>query len=50
MDSLFRPNEESSYILYIDATILYGEAMSHELPNGDVSWRSEDESFSDLET
>ena len=43
MGSLFQQNEENSYILYIDATNLNGEAMSHALPNGDFSWLSEDE-------
>ena len=43
MGSLFRPDEESSFILYIDATNLYGEAMTHALPTGDFNWLSEDE-------
>ena len=43
MGSLYRPEEESSFILYIDATNLYGHAMSQALPNGDFAWLSEDE-------
>ena len=43
MGSLYRPEEESSFILYIDATNLYGAAMSQALPNGDFTWLSEDE-------
>ena len=35
MGSRYRPNEESSFILYIDATNLYGHAMSQAVPNGD---------------
>jgi hypothetical protein len=43
MGSLYRPDQESSFILYIDATNLYGAAMSLALPNGDFTWLSEDE-------
>ena len=43
MGSLFDRMRRVRYILYIDATNLYGEAMSHALPNGDFTWLSEDE-------
>ena len=43
MGSLYRPNEKSSYILYIDATNLYGYAISQALPNSDFTWLSKEE-------
>ena len=42
MGSLYRPNEKSSYILYIDTTNLYNYAMSQALPNSDFTWLSEE--------
>ena len=41
--SLYRPDEESLYILYIDATNLYGYAKSQALPNIHFTWLSEEE-------
>ena len=41
--SRYRPEEESSFIFYIDATNLCGYAMSQALPNGDFTWLSDDE-------
>ena len=43
MDDGFDPTERSSYILYVDANNLYGQAMSEPLPEGDFAWISEDE-------
>ena len=43
MGSRYRPEEESSFILYIDATNLYGLAMSQPLPDNDFTWLSEEE-------
>ena len=43
MGSRYRSEEESLFILYIDATNLYEYAMSQALPNGDFTWLSEDE-------
>ena len=34
----YNPEEESSYIPYLDANNLYGWAMSQKLPTGDFSW------------
>ena len=43
MGSLYRPDEESTFILYIDATNLYGFAMSQALPNSHFTWLSDEE-------
>jgi len=34
----YNPDEESKYIIYLDANNLYGEAMSHKLPISDFEW------------
>ena len=39
----FDPNEPSSFILYLDATNLYGHSMSQALPFGGFRWLSDDE-------
>ena len=41
MGALYRPNEPESFIMYIDATNLYGYAMSQELPFSDFEWLTE---------
>ena len=43
MGALYRPNEPESFIMYIDATNLYGWAMSQELPFSQFAWLSEAE-------
>ena len=43
MGALYRPNERESFIMYIDATNLYGWAMSQELPYSDFAWLSDAE-------
>ena len=40
MGKKFNPSEESSYLQYLDATNLYGWAMSHPLPTGEFKWVS----------
>ena len=40
MGALYRPNEPESFIMSIDATNLYGWAMSQELPFSDFDWLS----------
>lgn len=37
----FNPSEPSSYIMYLDATNLYGHSMSQYLPYGGFRWLSE---------
>ncbi|MFN9941185.1 MAG: hypothetical protein ACK56I_17070, partial [bacterium] len=34
----YNPDEESKYIIYLDANNLYGEAMSHKLPISGFEW------------
>ena len=43
MGLLYRQDENSTFILYIDATNLYGYAMSQALPNSYFAWLSEEE-------
>ena len=43
MGSLYRPDEKSTFILYIDATNLYGYTMSQALPNSHFTWLSEED-------
>ena len=43
MGSLYDPEKPSSYILYIDATNLYGWAMSQQLPTKSFQWLSDAE-------
>ena len=38
MGDLYNPNEESSYLQYLDANNLYGWAMSQYLPTGGFKW------------
>ena len=40
---VFNPNEASRYIMYLDASNLYGWAMSQPLPVGGFEWMSEEE-------
>ena len=39
----FNPDEDRSYIMYLDANNLYGWAMSQSLPTGDFEWLSQEE-------
>lgn len=39
----YNPSEPNSYILYLDATNLYGCSMSQCLPTGDFRWLNNDE-------
>jgi hypothetical protein len=36
----YNPNEDSSYIMYLDANNLYGWAMSQPLPTGNYKWEN----------
>ena len=42
MGSLYRPDEPKSFIMYIDASNLYGLAMSQALPFSDYMWLSDE--------
>ena len=37
----WNPNEASKYLMYLDASNLYGWAMSHYLPTGNFKWLTE---------
>jgi hypothetical protein len=39
----YDPDEDSSYIMYLDANNLYGWAMSQPLPTGEFDWLNEEE-------
>jgi hypothetical protein len=41
---LYKPDQPTSWIVYLDANNLYGWAMSQPLPTGDFRWVGEDES------
>ena len=41
MGALYRPDEPESFIMYIDATNLYGLSMSQALPFSDFEWLSD---------
>ena len=41
MGALYRPDEPESFIMYIDATNLYGWAMSETLPYSEFEWMSD---------
>ena len=41
METLYRPDELESFIMYIDATNLYGWAMSQALPYSEFEWLSD---------
>ena len=43
MEKEFDKNVDTSYILYVDANNLYGEAMSQSLPINNFQWVTEDE-------
>ena len=43
MGALYNPNEPSTYLMYIDATNLYGWALSQALPYSDFEWLSDEE-------
>ena len=39
----YDPDQESSYVMYLDANNLYGWAMSQSLPTGEFDWLNEEE-------
>ena len=39
MDDLYIPNEESTYLQYLDANNLYGWAMVQKLPTHGFLWK-----------
>ena len=39
----YDPTQENSYVMYFDASNLYGWAMSQPLPNGEFDWLTEQE-------
>lgn len=39
----YNPDEKSTFIMYLDATNLYGHSMSQKLPVGNFKWLSEEE-------
>ena len=39
----FNPNNDTSYIMYLDANNLYGWAMLQPLPTGDFDWMTQEE-------
>ena len=43
MGALYRPDEPESFIIYIDATNLYGLAISQALPFSDFEWLSDEQ-------
>ena len=43
MGALYKPNEPSKYIIYLDANNLYGWAMKQALPEKNFKWVKEDE-------
>ena len=43
MDDLYIPNEESTYLQYLDANNLYGWAMVQKLPTHRFLWREAEE-------
>ena len=43
MGALYRPDEPESFIMYIDATNLYGLAMSQAFPFSDFEWLSDEQ-------
>ena len=45
MGDLYNPQEESSYLQYLDANNLYGWAMSQTLPTGNFKWVKNVEKF-----
>ena len=45
MGDLYNPEEESSYLQYLDANNLYGWAMSQVLPTGNFKWEKDIERF-----
>ena len=45
MGDLYNPEEESSYLQYLDANNLYGWAMSQDLPTGNFKWGKNVEKF-----
>ena len=45
MGDLYNPEEESSYLQYLDANNLYGWAMSQVLPTGGFKWEKDIERF-----
>ena len=38
MGDKFNPNEDTTYLQYLDANNLYGWAMSQSLPTGEFKW------------
>ena len=45
MGNLYKPEEESSYLQYLDANNLYGWAMSQDLPTGGFKWEKDIERY-----
>ena len=43
MEALYRPDEPESFIMFIDATNLYGWAMPQALPFSDYEWLSDEQ-------
>ena len=43
MGSQYDPTQPTSYIMEVDANNLYGWAISHEMPDGDFEWVSQEE-------
>ena len=39
----YDPDQDSSYVMYLDANNLYGWAMSQPLPTGEFDWLNEEE-------
>jgi hypothetical protein len=39
----YDPDQETSYVMYLDVNNLYGWAMSHHLPTGEFNWLTEEE-------
>ena len=46
MGDLYNPEEESSYLQYLDANNFYGWAMSQALPTGGFKWEKDVEVYS----
>ena len=45
MKDLYNPNEESTYLQYLDANNLYGWAMVQKLPTHGFMWKKNVEGF-----
>lgn len=49
MGSDYKPNESSSYLMYVDVNSLYGAAMSLHMPTGGFQWISEYEIYNKVD-